>query len=417
MQGPRVIPVPDGADSTDDEDHFVDEQDLEFVKSAQKNELAFLESLPIKDLDKAVSQARKKIDKGKIPQQNKTKDLTNTKKRKTSPNASSSSDDDELPSSSDNDIDMDEGDNNSESEEEDDVSDSENDDEVETYEKRPRQISKSAPKNAQPERAAPLPVKTLDGTLIKDPSKLALEDTLRNVANIPGIVIHDDLTSALEKERKVQVERAARRKEEQQARKQKEQQQQQEAEEAELQKQQHEDGDDDENTLHELAAYQSIEDRRSAAKRSMAVLGQSILADPETQLGKKLRSLLSMLGDGDVAVRRLAMLSLLVIFKDLIPGYRIRSHEEELEGPQMISKEVRKLWEYEANLLKGYQTYLKSLLSAAKSGKESKVAKATARVAVRCMCTLLSTAPHFNYTSDLLQALVPNMVQKDEQIR
>ncbi len=39
------------------------------------------------------------------------------------------------------------------------------------------------------------------------------------------------------------------------------------------------------------------------------------------------------------------------------------------------------------------------------------------RIAVKCMATLLTSLPHFNYTSDLLQALVPYMAHRDDQIR
>lgn len=39
------------------------------------------------------------------------------------------------------------------------------------------------------------------------------------------------------------------------------------------------------------------------------------------------------------------------------------------------------------------------------------------RIAVKCMATLLTALPHFNYTSDLLQALVPHMADRDPQTR
>lgn len=49
------------------------------------------------------------------------------------------------------------------------------------------------------------------------------------------------------------------------------------------------------------------------------------------------------------------------MYKDVLPAYRIRlPTEKELAMP--VSKEVKRLREYESTLLKGYQTYLKHLL-------------------------------------------------------
>ncbi len=47
----------------------------------------------------------------------------------------------------------------------------------------------------------------------------------------------------------------------------------------------------------------------------------------------------------------------------------------------------------------------------------SAAAAASARVAVRCLCTLLCALPHFNYAGDLLAAVVPRMASGDERIR
>jgi nucleolar complex protein 3 len=50
------------------------------------------------------------------------------------------------------------------------------------------------------------------------------------------------------------------------------------------------------------------------------------------------------------------------VFRDVIPGYRIRPVEEKEQEGVAVSKEVKKLWEFESALLKGYQSYLKGLL-------------------------------------------------------
>lgn len=51
---------------------------------------------------------------------------------------------------------------------------------------------------------------------------------------------------------------------------------------------------------------------------------------------------------------RLAMLSLLAVFRDILPGYRIRlPTEKELAMP--VSKDVKRTRDYEASLLRLYQ--------------------------------------------------------------
>ena len=57
---------------------------------------------------------------------------------------------------------------------------------------------------------------------------------------------------------------------------------------------------------------------------------------------------------GTVQVARLAMLTLLAVFKDILPGYRIRlPTEKELEVP--VSKEVKQTRDYESMQVRLYQ--------------------------------------------------------------
>jgi nucleolar complex protein 3 len=53
-------------------------------------------------------------------------------------------------------------------------------------------------------------------------------------------------------------------------------------------------------------------------------------------------------------VARLAMLSLAAVFRDILPGYRVRLPTEK-ELAVAVSKEVKKLREYESALLRAYQ--------------------------------------------------------------
>lgn len=51
----------------------------------------------------------------------------------------------------------------------------------------------------------------------------------------------------------------------------------------------------------------------------IAELGTALLEDPESNI-KSLKELLSFCKDGDKAIEKAALLSLLVIFRDIIPG-------------------------------------------------------------------------------------------------
>ncbi|KAF8055732.1 noc3l [Scenedesmus sp. PABB004] len=173
-----------------------------------------------------------------------------------------------------------------------------------------------------------------------------------------------------------------------------------------------------------LAGLLSLQDtaaRREALKQQMALAAQHLLSAPEKHVTPGLRLLLTCAADRDGHVSRLGLLSLLGVFRDLLPGYRIRSLSEQ-EQETRVSKEVAALRDYEQALLKGYQTYLKSLLAAATprpaapGAAPSGGALATQRVAVRCMGQLLVARPGFNYSSDLLQALVPLLPGPDPQV-
>lgn len=74
----------------------------------------------------------------------------------------------------------------------------------------------------------------------------------------------------------------------------------------------------------------------------------------------ELKELLKIAEDEIFVVRKLAFLSLLAVFKDVVPGYRIRLASEK-EKQMKISKDQRQLRDREAILLNSYQQYLQKL--------------------------------------------------------
>jgi nucleolar complex protein 3 len=62
----------------------------------------------------------------------------------------------------------------------------------------------------------------------------------------------------------------------------------------------------------------------------------------------------------DPVIRKLTILSQLTVFKDIIPGYRIRPLSDK-EKSEKVSSMVARTREWEQGLVAVYQTYLRSL--------------------------------------------------------
>lgn len=66
-------------------------------------------------------------------------------------------------------------------------------------------------------------------------------------------------------------------------------------------------------------SYISVQHRRMELKAHMAELGMGLLSNPEANLGS-LKELQEMCEDRDDPVARLALLSSMAVFKDILPG-------------------------------------------------------------------------------------------------
>ncbi|KAJ8750448.1 hypothetical protein K2173_015587 [Erythroxylum novogranatense] len=160
--------------------------------------------------------------------------------------------------------------------------------------------------------------------------------------------------------------------------------------------------------LAEVKEELSAEEAFKRKKLKLAELGMELLTDPESNI-KSLKEMLHICKDDDPTVVILGLLSLLAVFKDIIPGYRIRvPTEKELE--MKVSKEVKKMRYYESTLLSVYKAYLQTLIRLEKQPKFQ-------HVAVRCICTLLESVPHFNFRESLLSAVVQSVGSPDDVIR
>jgi nucleolar complex protein 3 len=138
------------------------------------------------------------------------------------------------------------------------------------------------------------------------------------------------------------------------------------------------------------------------------------------------------------AIKKLALGTQAAVYKDVIPGYRIRPISER-EAHEKVSQEVRRQRNFEQALVSGYRAYLDELArlaevrskrrrkgrappSSNKTGKTETAdnynnvngnnenhdddQKSLADVAISCACMLLLAVPHFNFRGELLKIVV-----------
>ncbi|EFJ44448.1 hypothetical protein VOLCADRAFT_121316 [Volvox carteri f. nagariensis] len=400
------VPLVTKADDSDASDLEISEEDLEFVEKHRRR-LGFLEKLDQKELDKSIRDKQEQQAKEAAAARQKAAAAAAA----AAPDAGGSDDADE----SDDDAEEQRADGDMEEEEE------EVGDEEAAYEKAPRRVREDPRGN---KAGSGLPIKTLTGNVLYDKAAegedaaagrrkrgateqqraAEMEAALAAAAaiQVEGVTITDDMEAALADSKRKATEEEERRaqkaakKAAEAARK---------AEESSLPP-----------ALRGLQLSSlTPSERRSRLQEVMAAAANQLLTAPESRVGE-LRTLQALVGEDDSMTSRLALLSLYAVFKDILPGYRIRPPSEK-EMEVKVSKEVAKLREYEQTLLKSYQTYLRSLLDASRCVERGTGTLSHARVAVRCLAGLLTAHPHFNYTSDILQAIVPRMSSSDPEIR
>ncbi|THH01412.1 hypothetical protein EW026_g1281 [Hermanssonia centrifuga] len=166
----------------------------------------------------------------------------------------------------------------------------------------------------------------------------------------------------------------------------------------------------------DVVSNKSRKARVQAAKEQIAGICQEIVADPENSLGLLRRLHTFSLSEistpshpdpvsNDPVIRKLTFLSQLAVFKDIIPGYRIRALTD-MEKAEKVSQMVQRTRDWEQGLVSVYQSYLRSLETEVKAKSE------LAEVALQCMCTLLVDLTHFNFRVNLMSTIVASLSRK-----
>ena len=154
----------------------------------------------------------------------------------------------------------------------------------------------------------------------------------------------------------------------------------------------------------------SVAEEFLQAQEDMARIATRIIQEPEEHIGG-LKTLAQYAQSQNVQVKKLAVATQMAVFKDIIPGYRIRPRNEMEEK---LSKEVRMVRTYEQSLLGSYETYVQELGTIAKgtSGDASQEAIDLVSVASSCACKLMLSASHFNFREDIIKIVVRKLSGK-----
>ncbi|CAF2370006.1 unnamed protein product [Rotaria sp. Silwood2] len=181
-------------------------------------------------------------------------------------------------------------------------------------------------------------------------------------------------------------------------------------------------------------------------KQTIVTLCDLIMKSPYEEVSnlKQLRLLLN-LGDPliSMTIRKLTMLSLVELFRDIVPSYRIRSLKEQTKDEneeiknmknkkqtnrETLSKDVKMIRHFEQTLLKHYQYFLHFLEQCAKKSlpdnhltknkhKQIKTIEPSklnlGHLAIQCLCKLLTYLYHFNFRTNLLNVIVQFMASSD----
>lgn len=158
-------------------------------------------------------------------------------------------------------------------------------------------------------------------------------------------------------------------------------------------------------------------------KEKIAILATRVVENPEKNI-KALKELRLMLDEKDrdisITVRKLAAASLLEVFKDILPDYRIRAASDK-EKDQRMKKETKELQIFEQAVLRHYKLYLQRLELMLNGLKQKGVKREDSffnlgELSIKCLCELLLTNPSFNYRNNIISLLVPFMDNKASEI-
>jgi len=151
------------------------------------------------------------------------------------------------------------------------------------------------------------------------------------------------------------------------------------------------------------------------AQEELAQIATRLNEDPEEHPGS-FKSLAAVGNTPILAIQKLCLVTQMAVYKDVIPGYRIRPADEQM-AKEKVSKDVKRVRAYEQALVSGYHEYLKTLARFATSKPVAYGKRAPQQihsVALACACTLLNEVPHFNFRGELIRILVRKLSTREQ---
>jgi hypothetical protein len=151
------------------------------------------------------------------------------------------------------------------------------------------------------------------------------------------------------------------------------------------------------------------DERLALARTRIAAACDEVVQQPDERI-ELLRDVMTLARDYDSAVVRLALLSLLAVFRHILPSYRIRD-DYSSEGDVRLSKSVLAVRRHEKAMLDAYRQYVE-LLSRAVARRRTP--PPTRLACARCLGSLLAARSDFNLSDTVIAALVALAGGRDE---
>ncbi|KAL1493764.1 hypothetical protein ABEB36_009457 [Hypothenemus hampei] len=160
-------------------------------------------------------------------------------------------------------------------------------------------------------------------------------------------------------------------------------------------------------------------------KIHIGTLSSGLLENPEEKI-TNLKTLLNLMDDEIpevfYTIRKLTIVSLLEVFKDILPDYEIKNLNP--EGVK-LKKDTLKLQKYEENLLAYYKKFLQKLekfsFMLVKKKGDTRVLteedKKLSELSIQTLCSLLVSHPNFNYSQNIAQVIVPFLNHSRRDLR
>ncbi|KAJ8923990.1 hypothetical protein NQ315_006766 [Exocentrus adspersus] len=177
-----------------------------------------------------------------------------------------------------------------------------------------------------------------------------------------------------------------------------------------------------------IPATQLLAIRNEALRQKkihIGTLSSGLLENPEEKI-MNLKTLLSIMDEETpeiyFTVRKLVIVSLLEVFKDILPSYEIKHVSN---AGVKLKKDTLKLQKFEDTLLLYYKKFLQKLEKYSfqlirrkgDSRKSSEEENKLSILAIQAMCDLLVAHPYFNFAQNIAQAIVPFLNSHNKTVR